>query len=103
MIEEPVLVYRIDKNDKGRLTNKFYEWKKAAKYVFRKHKHLYGKLSANEKLRVKQMYCYDAKERALNCGSRWLHITNAIRCSFLGKSIYILERIKRVFNKNQDE
>ena len=41
-VEEPLILYRKDKKDSNRLTNKYFEWKKAVQYIRKKHSLLYG-------------------------------------------------------------
>jgi glycosyltransferase involved in cell wall biosynthesis len=90
-VSEPLLVYRVDTNDKNRLTNKFYAWKSAVKYIYRKHCALYSKLSLKEKVFAKRTYWYDAKVRAKNSGLKLqsikyqiaLAVTNPRTYSFL--------------------
>lgn len=88
MVDEPLVMYRVDKHEKVRLSNKYYEWKVAVKYAYRKHRQLYVRLGINEKLRVKQLYYNDAKERARNGGLRWQHFKNAVLyrliCHYVG-------------------
>ena len=88
MVDEPLVMYRVDKHEKVRLSNKYYEWKAAVKYVYRKHRQLYVRLGINEKLRVKQLYYNDAKERARNGGLRRQHFKNAVLyrliCHYVG-------------------
>jgi glycosyltransferase involved in cell wall biosynthesis len=67
-VKEPLLVYRIDTNDKNRLTNKFYAWKSAVKYIYKKHHSLYAKLSFGERVNVKRLYWKDGYLRAKNNG-----------------------------------
>lgn len=67
-VQEPLVVYRIDKKDPNRLTNKFYEWRESVKYVYTKHKSLYSQLSFREKLLVKHLYWSDAKLRSNAAG-----------------------------------
>lgn len=63
-INEPLVVYRLDKGDKKRLTSKFFEWKKAVSYVYAKHRTLYCRLSINEKIKAKLFYWKDASNRS---------------------------------------
>lgn len=63
VVQEPLVVYRIDKKDSNRLTNKYYEWKDSVKYIYFKHKVLYSQLSFHEKLLVRRLYWKDAKLR----------------------------------------
>ena len=63
-VNEPLTVYRIDAKDKGRLTNKYYAWKRAVAYVYDKHSVLYEKLGWGDKLAVRMMFLNDAKHRS---------------------------------------
>ena len=36
-VNEPLIVYRLNKNDVNRLSNKFFEWKKSVAYIKEKH------------------------------------------------------------------
>lgn len=65
-VNEPLCVYRVDKGDKGRLTNKFYDWKKAVRYIYNKHSVLYEKLSFLERERARLTYSEDAYMRSQN-------------------------------------
>lgn len=62
-VNEPLVVYRIDKQDKQRLTNKYNEWRNAAHYVYNKHVTLYKQLSLIERYKVKVLYWEDAQKR----------------------------------------
>lgn len=65
---EPLVVYRCDQKDKQRLTNKYYEWKKAVRYIRQKHKSLYQQQSLLEKIGTWQMTTYDGINRARSGG-----------------------------------
>lgn len=67
-IEEPLTIYRIDANDKGRLTNKYIEWKDAVKYINSKHKKLYEALDFKEMLCYKQLVWRESFTRCKNAG-----------------------------------
>lgn len=69
-INEPLAVYRVDVYDTNRTTNKVYEWKQSAKYIYKKHKNLYDQLSFKEKIEVKKLYYRDGLMRAKNAGFR---------------------------------
>lgn len=71
-INEPVILYRIDRQDTARLTNKFAGWKKSAEYIYRKHAALYRRLSFSERMEVKRLYCSDAASRAATAGQKTL-------------------------------
>lgn len=67
-VDECLCVYRINNKDKDRLTNKFYEWRIAVKYIKNKHRLLYKKLSSKEKLLSKYAYTIDAYNRVKKDG-----------------------------------
>ena len=69
-VDEPLTVYRIDTKDKGRLTNKFFDWKNAVQYVYNKHASMYNHLSLLEKIAVKMRYLNDARHRSKGAGLR---------------------------------
>lgn len=70
-VNEPLSVYRVDVNDKNRLTNKYLEWKDTVKYIHYKHRDLYCKLSFLEHLKVKLLVWNDAKMRAKASGLKY--------------------------------
>lgn len=61
---ETLCVYRVDTTDKNRLTNKYFSWRKAVKYIHEKHAKLYRQLNWYERLHVKRLIHGDAKMRA---------------------------------------
>ncbi len=75
-VNEPLSVYRIDVGDKQRLTNKYYEWRDAVKYIHSKHKELYKKLNLVEKYKVMNLVWWDATKRCKACrlwGHYWFY------------------------------
>lgn len=72
-VNEPLVVYRVDKSDVSRLTNKFYEWKSAVKYIREKHHNLYCKLCFSERIKAKVLYWTDAMIRAKAGKHRWYY------------------------------
>lgn len=62
-VHEALSVYKVDERDKARLSNKYFEWKKSVKYVRKKHKELYDKLGAWERLEVKMLVWKDGVKR----------------------------------------
>lgn len=63
-VNESLCVYRVDTRDKIRLTNKYDDWKKAARYVYDKHATLFNNLNWLEKELVRLNYAADASRRA---------------------------------------
>lgn len=70
-VNEPLSVYRIDKSDPNRLTNKYTEWLKAVKYVKKKHKSLFSKLTIQEKMHFYHFFCGDASIRCKAAGFKY--------------------------------
>lgn len=88
-IEEPVTVYRVNVHDRNKLTNKYFEWKDAVKYIRNKHKNLYSNLSFNERLRSKALVWNDACLRSRNAGLKWVWLWN--------KSLLTIWRVYNLF------
>ena len=70
-VNEPLCVYRIDRKDKGRLTNKFFEWCKAVDYIHEKHAELYATLNPIQKIQAWLLFVRDAENRCLSAGLKW--------------------------------
>lgn len=67
-INEPLVVYRIDKGDRNRLTNKYFEWLNAVEYVHQKHRSLYLRLNLYQRYKVKNLVWRDAVIRCKSAG-----------------------------------
>ena len=67
-VNEPLTIYRVDTRDTQRLTNKYYEWKKAVKYIHNKHADLYRQLNFIEKYEVMNLVWIDAYKRCKSSG-----------------------------------
>lgn len=65
---EPLCLYRVDMQDVRRLTNKYFAWKDAVKYIHGKHKTLYSNLTLSEKMCVKALVHRDAMSRSRASG-----------------------------------
>lgn len=73
-VKEPLVVYRIDEQDSQRLTNKYEGWRNTVKYIYRKHKNLYAKLSYKQKLCYYQFIAQEAIYRSERAGLRCTNI-----------------------------
>ena len=62
-VNEVLCVYRVNINDTNRLTNKYFEWRKAVKHIHNKHKKLYKNLTLKEKIISKKQEWSDAEMR----------------------------------------
>lgn len=67
-VNEPLSVYRIDVRDNSRLTNKYFSWRGAVRYIHRKHADLYRQLGLFEKYRVRNLIWRDAARRCKSSG-----------------------------------
>lgn len=55
-INGPLTLYRVDKFDKKKMSNKFYNWRKAANYMIKKHKPIIKKLSVKTQYQFLTVY-----------------------------------------------
>lgn len=103
-VNEALSVYRVDSHDKNRLTNKYYAWKEAVRYIQDKHKALYKKLSTWEKAEVKILILGDAVTRCGNSGLKnrasllllqWLILSFPIRIIFKINRIIARYKLKK--------
>ncbi len=67
-VDKPVIHYRVDEKDPARLTNKYFAWKQAVKYVHQKHESLYQSLTTIDKIKSHVLVWEDASNRARTCG-----------------------------------
>lgn len=77
-VDEPLVVYRLDKSDGSRLSNKFFEWRKSVEYIKNKHSELYDRLSCKEKLLVLSHVYSDAANRAKACGLTFRYVLYSV-------------------------
>ncbi len=77
-VDEPLVIYRLDKNDGSRLSNKFFEWRKCVGYIKNKHSELYGRLSCREKLLYLSHVYSDAVNRAKACGLTFRYVLYSV-------------------------
>lgn len=70
-VNEPLNIYRVDRRDKIRLTNKYFEWKQTVKTIHEKHRELYAKLNSYEKFMVHVLVWSDALSRCKSSGLKW--------------------------------
>lgn len=94
LICEPLLTYRINNNDKNRLTNKYEGWKESVRYIYEKHKNLYENLCFLSKLRVKILYLRDSASRAKTCGLTSIYRKHHFIEYFLNIPFRIYDKIR---------
>ncbi|MBO6127270.1 MAG: glycosyltransferase family 2 protein [Pseudobutyrivibrio sp.] len=91
-VDEPLTVYRIDTKDKGRLTNKFYDWKNAVQYVYNKHITIYNQLSFFERIAVKMRYLNDARLRSKGAGLHLCYLVLTMISFPVRSYLYLMEK-----------
>jgi len=70
-VHEPLCVYREDFSEKQRLTNQYYGWKRAIKYIHKKHHNLYKTLSIEDRIYVNLSVWFDAFQRCKVSNMKW--------------------------------
>ena len=70
-VNEPLVVYRVDVRDCHRLTNKYYGWKDAVKYIHKKHASLYSQLNLFEWFKAQNLIWGGTMVRCKSAGLRW--------------------------------
>lgn len=81
-VNEPLTVYRVNAKDKNRLTNKYYGWKQAVKYIHKKHEKLYDNLNLLERFISNMLVLQDAVYRAKSSGLISKYLIFWIACAF---------------------
>lgn len=93
-VNEPLSVYRIDTRDANRLTNKYYAWKDAVRYIQEKHAALYSQLNLKEKYIVKNLIWRDAAKRCRS-SRLWCHY---FMYKLLILPYRIISKLKRIYH-----
>jgi len=73
-VNEVLMVFRVDKNEKQRLTNRFDGWRKNTHYIYRKHAVLVRKLPFSIKLDALLLYLGEASMRSKSSGRKGLYL-----------------------------
>lgn len=91
-VPEALTVYLVDIKDKNRISNKYFGWKKAVKYVKKKHHDLYKQLNFKETIRANILYWKAARHRCAKAGLtiRYRYYNNLLRLGY-----FILNMQKR--------
>ncbi len=69
-LNEPLILYRINLQDKNRKSNQFEGWLETTRYIYNKYKELIEKLNENEKKCVTLLVYHDAVNRCDNMGDK---------------------------------
>ena len=67
-VPEALTVYLVNVDDNQRISNKYFGWKDAVKYIQKKHKDLYSNLSFKESIRAKILIWTSARHRSKKAG-----------------------------------
>lgn len=73
-VDQPLCLYRKDLTDRQRMSNKFFKWKKAVRYVHRKHRALYSGLPFKERLEARNLALSDAMRRSRIEGLKGIYL-----------------------------
>ena len=90
-VDECLYVYRIDKKDTDRLSNKYDGWKDSVKYVHNKHNSLYKKLPLAIRIDTISMYNREARNRALDAGYKWHALYHKVICAIIKRVRMIIK------------
>ena len=96
-VDEHLVVYRNDRFDKCRLTNKYYEWLKAAEYVECKHRQLIEKMTLAYTLLHKTLLYRERYNRAVKSGLNGIALINLFKFSLLYTPYFVYDRLKEIF------
>ena len=94
-VNEPLCIYRLDKTDKNRLSNKYHEWEKAVNYIYSKHSKLYSRQSIIERYLKKILYLGDAVNRTVSDDLRIIHAAIYIRWWIMIFPYRIIHKIQK--------
>ena len=70
-VPEALTIYLVDVKDKDRISNKYFGWKKAVKYIKKKHQDLYRQLNYKETIHANILYWKAARHRCAKAGLRF--------------------------------
>lgn len=90
-VEECLYLYRIDEQDKNKLTNKFDAWKGSAQYIHKKHRALYQQLPLAAKIDASRLYNGEACNRAKKAGLKFTALYHKIICVILKRVRYVIK------------
>ena len=95
-MNEPLSVYRVDCKDSQRLTNKYFEWKKAVRYIRDKHAGLYGNLNWWERTQVRILIWGDAMNRVKSAGLTEKYIILCLMWFITSLPFRVINKVRRV-------
>lgn len=73
-VNEVLLVFRVDKTDKQRLTNRFDGWRKSTHYIYRKHFSSIINLPFSLKIDLIMQYLFEAMSRCQSSNKKLLYL-----------------------------
>lgn len=93
-VDDYLVVYRKNRFDKNRLTNKYYDWLKAVSYVENKHKCLIDKLSIVYKILHRSLVYRERYNRAAISGLKLVAAVNLLKSGIIYTPYYLYDKIK---------
>ena len=100
-VNEPLSVYRVDCKDSQRLTNKYYEWKKAVKYIHKKHAILYRNLNLLDRIQVYTLVWRDAMNRLKLAGLTGRYMMIYLAWFIVSLPFRLVDKIKRLIARKR--
>ena len=73
-VNEVLLVFRVDKGEKQRLTNRLDGWRKNAHYIYKKHFSIVRRLPHSLKLDLIMQFLFEACVRSQASGKKWTYL-----------------------------
>ena len=73
-VNEVLMVFRVDKSEKQRLTNRFDGWRKNAHYIYHKHRLLIMKLPISIQIDFLLLYIGEAAMRSKSSGKKFAYL-----------------------------
>lgn len=74
VVREPLIYYRIVANDRICVSSNYSNWKQSYRYIYRKHKQLYDKLSESERLLLYKFVWIHALRKSKASGKHYVSL-----------------------------
>lgn len=92
-VNEPLCVYRINLNDRHRITNRIDGWKESVYYIKKKHTELYKHLNYLERFLVKLNIMQNAAIRYKNLGDKKRYYQNRCMWKIMSLPFRVINKI----------
>lgn len=103
-VDEVLCLYRVDLQDRQRITNKYGGWSQTVRYIYEKHRVLYENLTPIEKIQRRKIWIRDAAQRCkkerlrnkyLMLRGEFLWLCLLLSCTRIAHSLNLLRPHKR--------